>query len=216
MAGCSRPLDFVCVCAGHDGVRSDPCRRSRAAGQCCGLPCFTGGMPPAPQAAQLAGQKQSQQQYDPSTGPPVQNAASLHTPPPQLPGRLAAAGLPATALPAALQFPQPPLTAEPQAKAPLPTVPAPAPPAGQHPAPTQPAPLALHMPTPGKAQMQAPPLPCPPQVRSSRSGPLGSLWPSWQPLPRTSGCSVVSWALPCACRSVIRKQCSSCCCSGWS
>ncbi|XP_045890279.1 E1A-binding protein p400 isoform X3 [Micropterus dolomieu] len=47
-----------------------------------------GGMPPTPQAVQIAGQKQNQQQYDPSKGPPVQNAASLHTPPPQLPGRL--------------------------------------------------------------------------------------------------------------------------------
>ncbi|NWH79810.1 EP400 protein, partial [Piaya cayana] len=45
-------------------------------------------MPPTPQTVQLTGQKQSQQQYDPSKGPPVQNAASLHTPPPQLPGRL--------------------------------------------------------------------------------------------------------------------------------
>lgn len=129
-----------------------------------GLPCFPGGMPPAPQAAQLAGQKPSQQQYDPSTGPPVQNAASLHTPPPQLPGRLAPAGLPTTPLPPALQFPQPPQTAEPQAKAPLPNAPVPAPPAGQHPAPTQPTPPPLHMPVPGKAQMQAPPLPCQPQV----------------------------------------------------
>ncbi|XP_041642661.1 E1A-binding protein p400 isoform X7 [Cheilinus undulatus] len=47
-----------------------------------------GGMPPTPQAVQIAGQKQNQQQYDPSKGPPVQNAASLHTPPPQLPSRL--------------------------------------------------------------------------------------------------------------------------------
>lgn len=45
-------------------------------------------MPPTPQAVQIAGQKQNRQQYDPSKGPPVQNAASLHTPPPQLPGRL--------------------------------------------------------------------------------------------------------------------------------
>ncbi|NWJ02106.1 EP400 protein, partial [Crypturellus undulatus] len=50
-------------------------------------------MPPAPQTVQLTGQKQSQQQYDPSKGPPVQNAASLHTPPPQLPGRLQPANL---------------------------------------------------------------------------------------------------------------------------
>ncbi|XP_029294792.1 E1A-binding protein p400 isoform X3 [Cottoperca gobio] len=51
-----------------------------------------GGMPPTPQA--IPGQKQSQQQYDPSKGPPVQNAASLHTPPPQLPSRLPHGALP--------------------------------------------------------------------------------------------------------------------------
>lgn len=60
-------------------------------------------MPPTPQTVQLTGQKQSQQQYDPSKGPPVQNAASLHTPPPQLPGRLQPANVPMTSLPAALQ-----------------------------------------------------------------------------------------------------------------
>ncbi|XP_071672319.1 E1A-binding protein p400 isoform X11 [Patagioenas fasciata] len=65
-----------------------------------------GGMPPTPQAVQLTGQKQSQQQYDPSKGPPVQNAASLHTPPPQLPGRLQPASGPVTALPATLQLSQ--------------------------------------------------------------------------------------------------------------
>uniref|UniRef100_A0A8C4USG0 E1A binding protein p400 n=1 Tax=Falco tinnunculus TaxID=100819 RepID=A0A8C4USG0_FALTI len=54
----------------------------------------------------LTGQKQSQQQYDPSKGPPVQNAASLHTPPPQLPGRLQPANVPMTSLPAALQLSQ--------------------------------------------------------------------------------------------------------------
>uniref|UniRef100_A0A452I5K4 E1A binding protein p400 n=1 Tax=Gopherus agassizii TaxID=38772 RepID=A0A452I5K4_9SAUR len=64
------------------------------------------GMPPTPQAVQLTGQKQSQQQYDPSKGPPVQNAASLHTPPPQLPGRLQPANVPITSLPAALQLSQ--------------------------------------------------------------------------------------------------------------
>ncbi|XP_077571213.1 E1A-binding protein p400 [Stigmatopora nigra] len=61
------------------------------------MPTAQGGMPPTPQSVQIAGQKQNQQQYDPSKGPPVQNAASLHTPPPQLPGRLpqgALAGLP--------------------------------------------------------------------------------------------------------------------------
>lgn len=62
----------------------------------------TGGMPPTPQAVQIAGQKQNQQQYDPSKGPPVQNAASLHTPPPQLPGRLPQGGLPITGLPITL------------------------------------------------------------------------------------------------------------------
>uniref|UniRef100_A0A7M4G3K0 E1A binding protein p400 n=1 Tax=Crocodylus porosus TaxID=8502 RepID=A0A7M4G3K0_CROPO len=75
----------------------------------CGISsCFAGGMPPTPQAVQLTGQKQSQQQYDPSKGPPVQNAASLHTPPPQLPGRLQPANVPITSLPAALQLPQQP------------------------------------------------------------------------------------------------------------
>uniref|UniRef100_A0A8C3C4W0 E1A binding protein p400 n=1 Tax=Cairina moschata TaxID=8855 RepID=A0A8C3C4W0_CAIMO len=54
----------------------------------------------------LTGQKQSQQQYDPSKGPPVQNAASLHTPPPQLPGRLQPVNVPMASLPAALQISQ--------------------------------------------------------------------------------------------------------------
>ncbi|XP_072244471.1 E1A-binding protein p400 isoform X1 [Leuresthes tenuis] len=63
-----------------------------------------GGMPPTPQAVQIAGQKQNQQQYDPSKGPPVQNAASLHTPPPQLPGRLPQGALPIAGLP--MQIPQ--------------------------------------------------------------------------------------------------------------
>lgn len=62
----------------------------------------TGGMPPTPQVVQIAGQKQNQQQYDPSKGPPVQNAASLHTPPPQLPGRLPQGALPMAGLPMAL------------------------------------------------------------------------------------------------------------------
>uniref|UniRef100_A0AAX7T2Z2 E1A binding protein p400 n=1 Tax=Astatotilapia calliptera TaxID=8154 RepID=A0AAX7T2Z2_ASTCA len=60
------------------------------------------GMPPTPQAVQIAGQKQNQQQYDPSKGPPVQNAASLHTPPPQLPGRLPQGAPPMTGLPMTL------------------------------------------------------------------------------------------------------------------
>ncbi|XP_053136209.1 E1A-binding protein p400 isoform X4 [Hemicordylus capensis] len=72
------------------------------------MPTAQGGMPPTPQAVQLTGQKQSQQQYDPSKGPPVQNAASLHTPPPQLPGRLQPTNIPITSLPATLQLTQPP------------------------------------------------------------------------------------------------------------
>ncbi|XP_063000309.1 E1A-binding protein p400 isoform X3 [Elgaria multicarinata webbii] len=72
------------------------------------MPTAQGGMPPTPQAVQLTGQKQSQQQYDPSKGPPVQNAASLHTPPPQLPGRLQPTNVPVASLPAALQLTQPP------------------------------------------------------------------------------------------------------------
>uniref|UniRef100_A0A8C8S7I0 E1A binding protein p400 n=1 Tax=Pelusios castaneus TaxID=367368 RepID=A0A8C8S7I0_9SAUR len=70
------------------------------------MPTAQGGMPPTPQAVQLTGQKQSQQQYDPSKGPPVQNAASLHTPPPQLPGRVQPANVPITSLPASLQLSQ--------------------------------------------------------------------------------------------------------------
>uniref|UniRef100_A0A8C2UA74 E1A binding protein p400 n=1 Tax=Coturnix japonica TaxID=93934 RepID=A0A8C2UA74_COTJA len=70
------------------------------------MPTAQGGMPPTPQTVQLTGQKQNQQQYDPSKGPPVQNAASLHTPPPQLPGRLQPVNVPMTSLPAALQISQ--------------------------------------------------------------------------------------------------------------
>uniref|UniRef100_A0A8B9R7M3 E1A binding protein p400 n=1 Tax=Anas platyrhynchos TaxID=8839 RepID=A0A8B9R7M3_ANAPL len=70
------------------------------------MPTAQGGMPPTPQTVQLTGQKQSQQQYDPSKGPPVQNAASLHTPPPQLPGRLQPVNVPMASLPAALQISQ--------------------------------------------------------------------------------------------------------------
>ncbi|XP_030075667.1 E1A-binding protein p400 isoform X2 [Microcaecilia unicolor] len=70
------------------------------------MPTVQGGMPPTPQTVQLTGQKQSQQQYDPSKGPPVQNAASLHTPPPQLPGRLQPTNVPVTLLPAVLQMTQ--------------------------------------------------------------------------------------------------------------
>ncbi|KAM6423496.1 E1A-binding protein p400 isoform 6-T6 [Liasis olivaceus] len=68
------------------------------------MPTAQGGMPPTPQTVQLTGQKQNQQQYDPSKGPPVQNAASLHTPPPQLPGRLQSTNVPITSLPATLQL----------------------------------------------------------------------------------------------------------------
>ncbi|XP_047447290.1 E1A-binding protein p400 isoform X2 [Mugil cephalus] len=66
------------------------------------MPTVQGGMPPTPQAVHIAGQKQNQQQYDPSKGPPVQNAASLHTPPPQLPGRLPQGALPIAGLPITL------------------------------------------------------------------------------------------------------------------
>ncbi|XP_078524091.1 E1A-binding protein p400 isoform X5 [Lissotriton helveticus] len=67
------------------------------------MPTAQGGMPPT---VQLTGQKPSQQQYDPSKGPPVQNAASLHTPPPQLPSRLQPSGIP-MAMQLAQQQPQP-------------------------------------------------------------------------------------------------------------
>ncbi|XP_040203628.1 E1A-binding protein p400-like isoform X1 [Rana temporaria] len=70
------------------------------------MPTAQGGMPPTPQTVQLTGQKQSQQQYDPSKGPPVQNAASLHTPPPQLTGRVQASNIPISSLPTALHLAQ--------------------------------------------------------------------------------------------------------------
>ncbi|KAM3939883.1 E1A-binding protein p400-like isoform 2-T2 [Leptodactylus fuscus] len=70
------------------------------------MPTAQGGMPPTPQTVQLTGQKQNQQQYDPSKGPPVQNAASLHTPPPQLPGRVQTPNIPISSLPAALHLAQ--------------------------------------------------------------------------------------------------------------
>uniref|UniRef100_A0A673Z9M5 E1A binding protein p400 n=1 Tax=Salmo trutta TaxID=8032 RepID=A0A673Z9M5_SALTR len=54
------------------------------------------------ESVQIPGQKQNQPLYDPSKGPPVQNAASLHTPPPQLPGRLPQGALPMASLPMAL------------------------------------------------------------------------------------------------------------------
>uniref|UniRef100_A0A8C5QHK4 E1A-binding protein p400 N-terminal domain-containing protein n=1 Tax=Leptobrachium leishanense TaxID=445787 RepID=A0A8C5QHK4_9ANUR len=68
------------------------------------MPTAQGGMPPTPQTVQLSGQKQNQQQYDPSKGPPVQNAASLHTPPPQLPGRVSVSNIPISSLPSALHI----------------------------------------------------------------------------------------------------------------
>ncbi|XP_055775233.1 E1A-binding protein p400-like isoform X1 [Salvelinus fontinalis] len=79
------------------------------------MPTAQGGMPPNPQTVQIPGQKQNQPQYDPSKGPPVQNAASLHTPPPQLPGRLPQGALPMAVLPMALS--QQPLLVESSAQA---------------------------------------------------------------------------------------------------
>uniref|UniRef100_A0A8C5APR8 E1A binding protein p400 n=1 Tax=Gadus morhua TaxID=8049 RepID=A0A8C5APR8_GADMO len=71
------------------------------------MPTAQGGMPPNPQSVHIAGQKPNPQQYDPSKGPPVQNAASLHTPPPQLPGRLPQGAMPMAGLPMTLsQQPQ--------------------------------------------------------------------------------------------------------------
>uniref|UniRef100_A0AAY4AVB0 E1A binding protein p400 n=1 Tax=Denticeps clupeoides TaxID=299321 RepID=A0AAY4AVB0_9TELE len=69
------------------------------------MPTAQGGMPPTPQTVQIAGQKPNQQQYDPSKGPPVQNAACLHTPPPQLPSRMPPVGLTLPGLPLALAQP---------------------------------------------------------------------------------------------------------------
>ncbi|KAM6954464.1 E1A-binding protein p400 [Aplochiton taeniatus] len=86
----------------HPGVPAVPLQQL--------MPTAQGGMPPTPQAVQMAGQKQNQQQYDPSKGPPVQNAASLHTPPPQLPGRVPQGAFPmAAGLPLALSQQQPQL-----------------------------------------------------------------------------------------------------------
>uniref|UniRef100_G3UBI1 E1A binding protein p400 n=1 Tax=Loxodonta africana TaxID=9785 RepID=G3UBI1_LOXAF len=135
------------------------------------MPTAQGGMPPTPQAAQLTGQKQSQQQYDPSTGPPVQNAASLHTPPPQLPARLLPASAPAVAPSSALQFSQQPPVVEPQTQLQIPMKtqqppgPVPVPPPSQFPPPLQQAAQpALHVPMPGKAHMQVSQLPSQPQT----------------------------------------------------
>lgn len=114
-------------------------------------------MPPTPQATQLTGQKQSQQQYDPSTGPPVQNAASLHTPPPQLPSRLSPATVPATALSSTLQsqMVETPTQLQIPVKTPQLNAPIPAPLPSQLAAPSpKPAQPTLHVPMTGKAQMQ--------------------------------------------------------------
>ncbi|XP_053785012.1 E1A-binding protein p400 isoform X5 [Desmodus rotundus] len=160
------------------------------------MPTVQGGMPPAPQTAQLTGQKQSQQQYDPSTGPPVQNAASLHTPPPPLPGRLPPAGLPAVSLSPALQFPPQPPMGEPPTqlhvpvKAQQPNAPLPTPPAGQLPVLSQPAQPALLSPGPGKVQMQAPLPPSQPQTVTSARLPTDPMQPCARPPPTSSTSSV--------------------------
>ncbi|XP_044099508.1 E1A-binding protein p400 isoform X7 [Neovison vison] len=163
------------------------------------MPTAQGGMPPAPQAAQLAGQKQSQQQYDPSTGPPVQNAASLHTPPPQLPGRLPPAGLPAAPLPPALHFPQQPPAVEPHvqlqvpAKTPQSNASIPVLPPSQLPVPPpQPVPQSLHAPMPGKAQMQAAQLPSQPQTVASTRPPVDPAQPCQRPPPAASSTSSIA------------------------
>ncbi|XP_078193932.1 E1A-binding protein p400 isoform X40 [Callithrix jacchus] len=160
------------------------------------MPTAQGGMPPTPQAAQLTGQRQSQQQYDPSTGPPVQNAASLHTPLPQLPGRLPPAGVPTAALSSALQFAQQPQGVETQTqlqipvKTQQPSVPIPAPPTSQLPVPpSQPAQLALHVPTSGKAQVQASQLSSLPQTVVSTRLPVDPAPPCPRPLPTSSSTS---------------------------
>uniref|UniRef100_A0A8D2GB47 E1A-binding protein p400 N-terminal domain-containing protein n=1 Tax=Theropithecus gelada TaxID=9565 RepID=A0A8D2GB47_THEGE len=102
---------------------------------------------------------QSQQQYNPSTGPPVQNAASLHTPLPQLPGRLPTAGVCAAA---SLQVSQQRAT-EPQAQPPVQgrtqqpiAVPPPLLPGWLSAPPPQAVQLALHLPTQGQAAPRAP------------------------------------------------------------
>lgn len=177
---CSVVDDFLCECGRSwistgvsDMFPCDSLVEAATLGNQCSwcFSYFAGGMPPTPQAAQLTGQRQSQQQYDPSTGPPVQNAASLHTPLPQLPGRLPPAGVPTAALSSALQFAQQPQAVEAQTqlqipvKTQQPNVPIPAPPSSQLPIPpSQPAPLALHVPTPGKVQVQPSQLSSLPQV----------------------------------------------------
>ncbi|XP_036777782.2 E1A-binding protein p400 isoform X25 [Manis pentadactyla] len=159
------------------------------------MPTAQGGMPPAPQATQLAGQKQSQQQYDPSTGPPVQNAASLHTPPPQLPGRLPSSGLSAVSLPPAPQFPQPQVV-EPQvplhmpAKTQQPDAPVHTPPPSRAPTSLQPAQPAPHALMPGRTQGQAPLLAPQPQTVSSRP-PVDPAQPCQRPPPPSSSTSSI-------------------------
>ncbi|MBZ3873370.1 E1A-binding protein p400 [Sciurus carolinensis] len=157
------------------------------------MPTVQGGMPPTPQAAQLTGQKQNQQQYDPSTGPPVQNAASLHTPPPQLPARLPPASVPASALPSTLQFSQQPqvLEAQTQPQGPPKTqqlsISVPAPQPSQPPVPpAQASQPALHVPMPGKAQMQTAQLPSQPQTVASTRPPLDASQPCQRSLPTSS------------------------------
>ncbi|XP_074155978.1 E1A-binding protein p400-like [Sminthopsis crassicaudata] len=125
------------------------------------MPTVQGGMPPTPQAVQLTGQIQNQQQYDPSKGPPVQNAASLHTPPPQLPGRLQPVNVPGTSLPSTLQISQQPQQQMMETQPPVlvktqpPNVPIPAAPASQPPA-LLPQPLmpALHVQMQGQPPAQ--------------------------------------------------------------
>ncbi|XP_023576411.1 E1A-binding protein p400 isoform X3 [Octodon degus] len=160
------------------------------------MPTVQGGMPPTPQATQLSGQKQNQQQYDPSTGPPVQNAASLHTPPPQLPTRLPPASVPAAALPSALQFSQQPQVVDAQGQLQVPVktqqphIPIPAPPPSQLPTPaSQPVQPALHTQMPGKAQLQVSQLPVQPQTMTSARPPLDPAQPCQRPLPTSSSSS---------------------------
>ncbi|XP_029475223.1 E1A-binding protein p400 isoform X3 [Rhinatrema bivittatum] len=126
------------------------------------MPTVQGGMPPTPQTGQLTGQKQSQQQYDPTKGPPVQNAASLHTPPPQLPGRLQPTSITITSVPAALQVTQQQQAAESPTQPQLPihvktqqqSLPIPTSPQAQLPMSLQQP--ALHASLQGKMQMQRP------------------------------------------------------------
>ncbi|XP_006874145.1 PREDICTED: E1A-binding protein p400-like [Chrysochloris asiatica] len=160
------------------------------------MPTAQGGMPPAPQATQLVGQKQSQQQYDPTTGPPVQNAASLHTPPPQLPTRLPPAGASATAAPSAIPFSQPPPLVEPPTQLQIPVkaqqapVPISVPLSSQFPAPLQqPVQPTLHVPMPGKAHLQVPQLPVQPQTVTLTRPPMDAVQPGQRPLSTSSSTS---------------------------